>query len=529
MAAFQDLWQKACNEAAPDPAGAAGELIAALAALLKVEQIEYAKLEGAAVFLLDLSSLGFCKMSLNVLMIAHPPSTALQARQQVELLQEYKHAVHSVGFCFLLFLAESRLPQYSEIPEFLDAVLLSGSDLRRLFASHAIEGVFFELLRSQVSLEELNPFNTTHEARGAMFRGRRSELHQIVSQLDTNFAVSGARRIGKTSLLRRAYDALRTQKAHRDRTFYFNCINWGNFWDCCDRLAHQIDPRREMRIEKGAKNIVYMLERRSFKGSRPLLLFFDEIDRVIENDETSQWQFFRIISEAMSERWIRIAIAGYRSIALLALGMRQGSRQISARSDTPLLDALVTITLKPLSRSETQALFADPFKSVHITIRPEDGVLDRIWKGTGGYPYVVQFYGERLFQAASQRSPHEVLLLQDVDDFENSFEIDDFLLTHFLENTVDSRGPVSLERVCAFLLAHARGTLSWTEGQFSEACRQHHGVVDPGILHEALRNLIHAQVLVYSAGLFSFGLPRLRLVLHRSYPDLKALLFATYR
>jgi len=520
---FSEVWERACAEAAPDPNHAAGDLMKELAELLKVEQIEYAKLPGGALFLLDLSSLGFSQMSLNVMMVSHPPANPDQERDQAELLQQYKNAVRSVGFCFQIVLDDKLPPPNPFISSSLDAVFISGADLRRLFASDVPHGVFFEIIRRQVRLENLCPFDTTHEARGAMFRGRRTELNRLVVNLSTHFVLSGARRIGKTSLLKRAHEALWRQRDFRDRTFYFNCITWGDYLDCAHRLAHQIDPKREVRIDRSPRNLAYLLERSSSRGTKPLVLFFDEMDRVVDSDAAKGWPFFSVLAEGAGAHWIRIVFAGYRSMGHLTLGEISGHSPSASRPDTPFLGSLEPIALHPLSRGDTTDLLAEPFRSVGIPIRRGDVLLDRIWQGTSGYPFLVQFYGERLFIRATERTPTEVQL-EDVEAVENSYELSDFLETHFLENTIDRGRPVASERLCAFLFAHHGVAEGWTEGDFLEYCRESGHELDLKEIHDVLRNLYNAKVLSFCGGRYSFAFPLLRRILRQSFPDLESLL-----
>jgi hypothetical protein len=80
---FRELWDNACNESVPDPNGAAGALIGAIAEKLDADAVEDAKIFPAAFFLWDLSHLGFKGMELNVVMVAHPPSSRENAQSLI--------------------------------------------------------------------------------------------------------------------------------------------------------------------------------------------------------------------------------------------------------------------------------------------------------------------------------------------------------------------------------------------------------------------------------------------------------------
>ncbi len=518
MADFKSLWAAACKEDSPDPNGAAGKLMAAIAELLDADQVEYGKVGNAALFLFDLSRLGFRGMDLNVVMITHPPDDEEETAEHVRLLADYKQAVKSVGFCLYIVLSEELALPNGSLPSSLDAVLLSGDDLKRLFSSRVPNSVVFTVISRQVSMHRLCPFNTTHEARGAMFRGRTNELSRLVEDMGTHFVVTGARRIGKTSLLMRAYDALRVRQDLQDRVFYFNCLTWGDDFDCFNRIAHQVDRKREFRIGRHRRNVSYMLERRSHHGHRPLIFFLDETDRIVDVDASREWPLFNVLAEAAKSRWIRLTLAGYRSMTRLTVGRDAPTRKTVRRIDTPFHGALDLLTLTPLSAKDTRALVAESFASIEVPIQERDKVCSRIWQSTNGYPFVVQFYGEELYQRATQRKSQKVLL-KDVDEIEEGFALSHFLETHFLENTLEFERPARVERMCAVLYAHSGNGERWAEGDFLKAC------MDVGLsagmdeIHSALENLHNAYILTYKAGQYTFSLPLLRRILADAFPD----------
>jgi hypothetical protein len=270
-----------------------------------------------------------------------------------------------------------------------------------------------------------------------------------------------------------------------------------------------------------------MLERSSRSGSRPLYLFLDETDRLIDMDAMNNWKFFNLLAWAKDAGMIRFVLAGYRSISRLVFGQedghsaRGGSRQSSSSApDTPLWLALEPLTLSPLSRKEMEALLTEPLKSTEMRIQSESQILERVWKSTAGYPFLVQFFGQHLFNLGVDRNPASITM-EDVLAVEQSADLHEFLETHFIENTLQNGVAAPQERICAFLFAHADDA-SWTEQDFWEACRQHRvslGGDELGVVHRAVKNLTDAQVLTYSHGRYSLAFPVMRNVLTTSYPN----------
>jgi len=277
-----------------------------------------------------------------------------------------------------------------------------------------------------------------------------------------------------------------------------------------------------------------MFERCSQSGGRPLYLFLDEVDRLIDLDAIDNWRFFNLLAWAKDAGMVRFVLAGYRSIGRLVFGQEReranqashGKRPLPA-TETPLLLAVEPLALSPLSRKDADALFAEPLISSEVQIENRTKVLECIWKATIGYPFLIQFFGHHLFRRGADRQPQHITE-DDVSAVEESLELREFLETHFIENTLRHGIPVLPERSCAFLLAHADDA-DWTEQDFWEACRRHEvplGTDNLGTIHRAVKNLSDAQILTCDHGRYSFAFPVMKKVLASSYPDITSALKA---
>lgn len=529
---FAQMWPQVLLEVPPDPSGMAGLLMNLIEECFEVEQIQNAISRNAAAFLFDLSPLGFSGMDYNVMVVSPPPADDQEARWQAEFLAEQKQATDSLGYCFHLYLSDQRPALNPHIPSSLDAVFLSRYELARIFAGPFPKMALAAAIREQIPVHRLNPFSTGIEAAGAMFHGRRTELTILVENLHKSIAISGARRIGKTSLLKRAYNILKNRLPddRRKRVFCFNCLAWSSFWHCCYMLAHKIEPKCESRLDLGERNVWYMLERCSNYGARPLYLFFDEVDQLIDSDASRGWPFFNLLAAAKDAGFIRFVVAGYRSIPRLVYG-QNGARatQSPAAStptpDTPLLLALEPLPLSPLTRKETESLLVQPVESLGITFSHKQEVIEQVWRSTIGNPFLVQFFGQHLFKRGSDR-PSACIAPADVDAVERSSGLREFLETHFLEVTLHNGLPAALERTCALLFAHS-SDVHWPEQAFLDACYEHDVPMydDPlRMIHQAVNNLTRAQVLIDAGGKYSFAFPLMRSVLRDSYPQVDSLI-----
>jgi hypothetical protein len=526
---FPEIWSRLLSETTLDPQGALRDLLKMLEEVLTCEQIDHVIVNNSASFLFDLRPMGFNGLGWNIFIVSSPPENDSEARWQAEFLAEQKQAADSIGFCFHLYLSDVLPPKNRFVASSQEVVFLSRAELERIVTAPIPKMALAAVIRNQTPLSRLCPFNTSQEASGAMFYGRRTELSLLVEDLGKSVAIQGARRLGKTSLLRHAYRTLRNRFANdrSQRVFYFNCLTWSNYSFACSCLAHQIDPKREQRLAMAEKNVEYMLERSSRCGSRPLYLFFDEVDRLIDLDALSYWRFFSLLAWAKSAGFIRFVVAGYRSVSRLVYGQdsrRKGDARDSADTipsvDTPLLLALEPLHLGPLDRANADRLLVDPLEVADVKIHNEPQVQDMVWRATIGHPFLIQFIGQHLFKIAVERHPHRITP-DDVLTVEQSADLREFLETHFIENTLQDGLPAPQERACAFLFAHALAS-SWSEQDFWEACFAHR--VDLGgdplaTIHRAVKSLVDAQVLTRVHGRLSFAFPMMRQVLKSTFPD----------
>ena len=74
-----------------------------------------------------------------------------------------------------------------------------------------------ERLTAQIDLALLVPYETSKPVTGSRFFGRESEVRRILQHCDSNFAIMGIRRIGKTSLMREIERQLKEQAQERGR------------------------------------------------------------------------------------------------------------------------------------------------------------------------------------------------------------------------------------------------------------------------------------------------------------------------
>lgn len=528
---FNEIWTKACQESAPNPAGAAGELMEALARRIDVEQVQYEQIRNSALFLVDLSSLGFTGMDINVFMVTHPPVDDSEQEAYLQRLREYTTVLRSYGICFHILLG--RRPSKHDrlhLPEW-HVVRMYYEDLERLFSEQLPMSVLYGVACNQIELSNLNPYNTTKVARGSMFVGRKHELRSLIDEHDRGYVVSGARRIGKTSLLTRAFDELDRainprrklepeSGGDRRRVFFFNGLNWKSWKECARRITHEIEPKTQERVELNVTNLATVLDRQSRRRQGTLLLFFDEFDDVVRSDRADQWRFFKVLAEAIANNSIRVVLAGYRDVPF-----------VYKDRNSPLQAKLLPMKLDVLENKETHALIAPIMHNLGIQIRQVGDFVQRIIDATAGYPFLVQYFGAKLFRMAEKRS-EAILRPEDVNAVEDDGDTIDFIIEHFLENTRVLDEVQRIERLCAYLYTefhdkhftrHGDVPEPWDEQRFLRELEKlglDRELTEDNV-HGVLSNLTSAAIFHNQRGRYDFAFPLLPKVLRTKYPDLR--------
>jgi hypothetical protein len=475
------------------------------------EVVSYQQAPGQAVFLLDLSQLMLRGLDTNVLVVAHPTGNEEEEDSLYASLERHAEAAAAAHCLCFVWLLGDKAPSVAGLRgRLLDVVVLGGTDLSAQLASPAPQEALLRAILGQVKVGRLCPFDTTRPARGAMFVGRSEELRTLVQDRETAFLVSGARRVGKSSLLCRVHEVLRRRYEGEERVFLLPCETWHSFESAARQIAVALESKREERAGLGPQSLLTLLRRKSHRGRRPLVLIFDEFDNMAEADSRAGWGLAECLHSAVEGNLVQLIFCGFREV------MRLKDSHAS-----PFSEKLRTLRLPALDRDDVKSLFLAPFRRVGVHPRDPDAILRRVFHASAGHPFVVQFYGEAVFGLLARQNANEITPA-DIDAFERSFEFDDYIVSYFYENTRER------ERVLAFLLALSDQGQGWSEEDFEESLRN----IDMNPLYEdihcACRNLVLVNIFRFDDGRYDFVFPAFRRQIRQRYPHLSKDLKARY-
>jgi len=273
-------------------------------------------------------------------------------------------------------------------------IFLDPDKLARLSSDAQVRALILQSAQDQLLLTVLSPYETFSAVYGDQFFGRDAEIAKIRSEPDRNFVLYGARRMGKTSLLKQLEHLYNHEIFSVDpnaenygKAFFISCLGIHSLDGFQEVLLTNLDPSKywtgELRklMSKGrhiSKDVATLSAFRAVSGrsGRRIILLLDEIDVLLDSPEKNKiLDFLRRLPDMR----YRVIMAGYKSV------WRETQRQSG-----PLWNLAHPLYIAQFGKEDSLALIQKPMNSLGIEL--EDGIAARIYKDTGGIPNYMQHY-----------------------------------------------------------------------------------------------------------------------------------------
>lgn len=355
----------------------AGDLVYKMAHLLQAEVSGIEYFDNAVRFDLDLGS------SVHLAGMDDVKCLLLGGDAPVigEVVGGYWAAAGAAGRIGFVFALSDRV--YTEICKLVPAgrvLLLNATALTEVLNSNSIKRGLLKSLRQQIPLRRLLPFRPEGPVWNHIFQGRRHELDRLKEEENTNFAVAGPSRIGKSSLLKRyrEYELRRDRDPRLRSSFFIDLYGQPHLSE--DGLAQLIALRiegsqRSSRL--GSDRLRWFLEYQKQHFGRPVELIFDEVDSLIG------LRTFQLLGQAARDGLCRLVLAGRGELAKMTL-----------RQDSPFGCRMDWITLEPLSEASSRTLFLDSLMDLGFECPSSEQVTEKLNRWTGRLPHLIQLYGK---------------------------------------------------------------------------------------------------------------------------------------
>jgi hypothetical protein len=302
-------------------------------------------------------------------------------------------------------------------------VLIGGEEQERILKSRRPSGELLDLISAQVPISILSPYETRAPVTGSRFFGREQEISRILSNPDTNHAILGIRRIGKTSLLREI-ERLLLEREQAAQVVYLECSDLLSTDDYIREVVRKLNPRELPRLsmQKYVFFFPNFLERMSKIAKAKIVFLLDEVDNLVIM-QRGDWELFRMLRASANKGACQYIMAGFRE-----------AMQEQYSLDSPFYNFAQEIRLNEFTRQQAHELIVTPMENLRVRFRNEDQVVSRIYEETAGHPNLIQYYCLVLLRSLDQSGKREIGP-ENLIDVYNDEGFTSHLLTSFLQNT----------------------------------------------------------------------------------------------
>ena len=383
----------------------------------------------------------------------------------------------------------------------------SGCADGRARRSTSPSGELLDRLSAQIDLSLLTPYETSKPVTGSRFFGREFETRRILQGADSNFAIMGIRRIGKTSLMREIERQLKEQAQERgdedagQRIIFMDCSAISSPAHFMQEVVRKLRPQELTRLSSKQFPIYFpdFLGRMAQRYGGPLVFFLDEFDKVLtwHDEDDSLLNALRASSNQGQSRYV---VGGFREV------MRAFSNL-----DSPLYNFARPVRLKEFSREQTAAMVLGPLEKLGVRFERPNDVVDRIFDETAGQPNLIQFYCSILVDRLGQGGTRTISTASLFDVYGNE-DFRAFVLSTFMDNTTH------LEKAMVFaLITDGQSERPFGVQAIDKLLEQRGLEVPLSDLDHACRNLELAGTFTSRGPLYRFATPMFPHMLRENY------------
>lgn len=390
----------------------------------------------------------------------------------------------------------------SKSPLIYNLVFLGEDRQKQIMESRRPSGVLLDIISSQVPISYLSPYETRSPVTGSRFFGREQEIARILANPDTNHAILGIRRIGKTSLLRESERLLRERETGA-QVIYLECSDMLSVDDYVREVVRKLNPRELPRL--GMQKYVFFfpnfLERMSKANKAKIIFLLDEIDNLVIM-QRGNWELFRMLRASSNKGACQYILAGFRE------AMRE-----HYDIDSPFFNFAQEIRLNEFTQKQARSLIVTPMENLRVKIKSEEEVVSRIYEETAGHPNLIQYYCMILLRRLDETGQREIRPESLLDVYSDE-GFSSQLLTSFMQNTKNR------EKVLVYSIlqtAEDAGSKGFSLEEIDMSLRKNNVFLTQEALDDACNVLTLAGVIRRKGRIYFMTSPVFTKVLNQSY------------
>lgn len=348
---------------------------------------------------------------------------------QDEILRQDKPSNPS----FLLCVKKSDKIQELVHKHFLGIVIIEENDLKKLaLSSRPVQLFKHEILIKQVKPSLISTYKTEGPVTVTFF-GRQDEIGKIVRTRNRNFAVVGARKIGKTSLLYKVREYLPSNtipiyidlEAPQDQNYttFFSLLmdEMKQAYKWVIDFANDLTDMRKLIRELCQKT------------TKTPLFILDEIDNLLKFDKEHDYQLIKTFRALFNESLCQVILSGYKELY-----------HETNMIESPLYNFCQPIHLDKLKKEDAFALITSPMEGIGIKY---DDLEDRelILQHTSCHPNLLQFFCKHLIDKIEEHEAEEdrrTIFKKDIEDLFESIIYENYIINDFYSFFAEDNDPI---------------------------------------------------------------------------------------
>ncbi len=302
-----------------------------------------------------------------------------------------------------------------------DFVFLDSGAQEKILRSRRPTGALLDLISSQIPIANLAPYEVSSPVTGSRFFGREYEIKRILAKSDTNHAVLGIRRIGKTSLLQ---EIGRILENDANPVVYLDCSDLKTAEDYIREVVRKLNPKElpRLHLQKYIFFFPDFLERMAQKHKHKITFLLDEIDELLAAQRNDR-SLIKMLRASANKDVCQYIYAGFRE------AMREQYDQ-----NSPLYNFATPMELKEFNRQQAHDLIVTPMENLRVRFHNKSEIIGRIYEETAGHPNLIQYYCQVLLRQLERKDQRELSLSSLIDVY-NDEEFRKHLLNSFMQNT----------------------------------------------------------------------------------------------
>jgi predicted AAA+ superfamily ATPase len=254
------------------------------------------------------------------------------------------------------------------------------NEITKLFLEPNPKELLLDILSRHLSLDNISPYQVTRGVDNAsIFFGREKIIKDITQRNPRNYLIVGARRVGKSSLLKALHRTYLKNKMIKPLYFTLADNNLKK------KIMDELTPRNK-NINSFSDLKLYLKQQ-----DKKYVCLIDEVDDFIEYDKNKNYEFLKSLREMSEEGYITFILAGFWQLY-----------QSKFDHQSPLLNFGDFIEIGELESDACHNLIKKPMSVMNIVFE-EDSLINNIVGKMGQKAQLISLVCQELLEDKSMQ------------------------------------------------------------------------------------------------------------------------------